>query len=189
MLEEYGDYLTVMRALWRNIADSEPSDELRMRLSSLTDNSLLENRFAFREAYCYMIEALDMNADDVARLRNYYTRRGVIRGGLYNRMPDRARTGSTKHNLDADGRCCVWYVCCHEYYMFLYLMRHGDVEGCREILRDAMKYAMTDEYYMIERYKEDDPWFSPWSPNASASGRVVNMMLDLAEYSQKNRTE
>jgi hypothetical protein len=37
---------------------------------------------------------------------------------------------------------------------------------------------MTSEYYMIERYHENDPYFCPWSPNASANGRLINMLLD-----------
>ena len=40
----------------------------------------------------------------------------------------------------------------------------------------TLNYAMTDEYYMLERYNEQDPWFSPWSPNASANGRTILML-------------
>ena len=48
-------------------------------------------------------------------------------------------------------------------------------------LRDNEAFAMTDECYMLERYKASDPWFTPWMPNASASGRTILMMLDMAE--------
>ena len=37
---------------------------------------------------------------------------------------------------------------------------------------------MTDEYYMQERYDDHDPWFAPWSPNFSANGRMIIMLLD-----------
>ena len=54
-------------------------------------------------------------------------------------------------------------------------------DRCREILRDAERYAMSDEYYMLERYHMRDPWYTPWTPNASCSGRMINMLLDMAE--------
>ena len=31
--------------------------------------------------------------------------------------------------------------------------------------------------YMVERFHEDNPWFIPWSPNASANGRLITMLL------------
>lgn len=40
-----------------------------------------------------------------------------------------------------------------------------------------MKYSMTAEYYVGERYRDDTPWYFPWSPNASGSGRIVQMLL------------
>ncbi len=50
---------------------------------------------------------------------------------------------------------------------------------CREILGGMHKYAMTDEYYMFERYHQRCVWFAPWSPNASANGRFIIMLLDF----------
>ncbi|MBO7171041.1 MAG: hypothetical protein J6W28_07690 [Clostridia bacterium] len=52
-------------------------------------------------------------------------------------------------------------------------------DKCEEILRDALRFAFTEDGYMIERYHQRDPWFAPWSPNASACGRIVCMLLDL----------
>ena len=40
-----------------------------------------------------------------------------------------------------------------------------------------MKYSITTEYYVGERYRDDTPWYYPWSPNASGSGRIIQMML------------
>ena len=36
----------------------------------------------------------------------------------------------------------------------------------------------TDEGYVGERIHEKIPWFFPWIPNASGSGRILNMLLD-----------
>ena len=38
---------------------------------------------------------------------------------------------------------------------------------------------MTDEYYMVERYADNDPYYVPWSPNSSANGRLISMLLDF----------
>ena len=46
-------------------------------------------------------------------------------------------------------------------------------------MASTVRYSMTEEYYMVERYDSADPYFVPWSPNVSASGRLINMMLDL----------
>ena len=98
-------------------------------------------------------------------------------------MPDKAsdikESGSTRFNLDENGRCVAWYVCCHEYHWFKYFMRHGRLDMCERLLRGVYDYAMTDEYYMLERYNERDPYFAPWSPNASANGRTICMLLDF----------
>lgn len=176
---EYEDYMTVMRRLWQKISDRERSDELSVPHSPIVPEEVLAEQFQFGDFVGYFVEGMDISEADVTRILNYYTRRGIVRGGLYDRMPDGKSRGASKQNLDEDGKCTVWYVCCHEYYWFLYFLRHGMRERCEEIVRDTLLYAMTDERYMVERYNQRDPWFAPWSPNASANGRTVNMLLDL----------
>ena len=130
----------------------------------------------------FLTNALKMPPDDYEKLFNFYKRRGFMKGGLYNRMPDKDPSipGVVASNIDSNGRSRVWYVCAQEYGWFKCLMHHGDVERCREIVADNIKFAMSDEFYMIERYHVNDPWYAPWSPNASCSGRLIDMMLDLA---------
>jgi hypothetical protein len=48
----------------------------------------------------------------------------------------------------------------------------------KEILDAQLKYIMTPEYYMMERYDETNPFYTPWLPNASANGRTMLMILD-----------
>ena len=176
---EYEDYLSTIKKLWRNIADKNDSDELAIPLSPVVPDELIEDNFHFGVFGAYLVEAIDLDEKDVERVLNYYTRRGVFRGGLYDRMPDRNTSGSTLYNLDENGKCIVWYVCCVEYYWFVYFLRHGMRDKAEEIIRDAEKYAMTDEYYMVERYNQRDPWFTPWCPNASANGRMICMLTEF----------
>ena len=46
------------------------------------------------------------------------------------------------------------------------------------ILEAALKFSMSRELYVGERYRDDEPWFLPWSPNCSGSGRIIQMLLD-----------
>jgi uncharacterized protein len=43
-------------------------------------------------------------------------------------------------------------------------------------------------HLMLERYKASDPWFTPWMPNASANGRTILMMLDMAKADGHEQT-
>ena len=51
-------------------------------------------------------------------------------------------------------------------------------DKAQEIIDAEINYSMTDEYYMVERFSDRDPWFVPWSPNASAAGRLILMFLN-----------
>ena len=177
--EEYHDYLALMRSVWKKYADKETSDKLSVPFSPTLPDELVSEKFLFSPMTGYMVEGIDMDERDALRVLRYYTESGMIKDGFYDRMPNHKSVGSAKCNLDEDGNCLVWYVCCHEYYWFLYFLRHGMRDKCEEILRTALRFAFTEDGYMIERYHQRDPWFAPWSPNASACGRVVCMLLDL----------
>ena len=82
-----------------------------------------------------------------------------------------------KHSYNAAGKSVVWYVSTAEFAFFKYFHRHGMQERCEQIIRDQIRFSMTDEYYMVERFHEDNPWFIPWSPNASANGRLISMLI------------
>jgi len=149
-----------------------------MRYSPSGLNECFEGSFAFNPQMSLLAEAIGMDDRDIVRLTNYYTRRGVFRGGLRDRLKDGRDWGSCRYNLDENGKCLVWYVCFQDYHWFRIFMERGDKERAGEIIDAMFRYAMTDEYYMLERYNQRDPYFAPWMPNASANGRMINMLLD-----------
>jgi hypothetical protein len=53
----------------------------------------------------------------------------------------------------------------------------------KQTLLAQFEYAMTPEFYIQERYADNDPAFCPWQPNASANGRTIMMLLDF--YGEK----
>ena len=161
------------------ISAFEGSDELKIPYSPAVPDELIYPTYEFGSFPCTFVDGVDISNEDFERVNNYYTRRGVFQGGLYFRMADKENDYACRENLDENGRCVVWYVCHDEYRIFKYFMRHGMVKRAEEVIKDNFKFAMTDEYYMCERYNQKNPRFAPWSPNASASGRTINMILDF----------
>lgn len=175
---EYDDYMNALRTTWERVKQ-EDDGRIKIPYTPNVPDEVIAKAFVFNPFIAFLVDILDFDIKDAQKVIAEYSSRGMIRGGLYDRMPDKAGGGSTKFNLDESGRCVVWYVTFQEYHWFLYFLRHGMRDKCEEILRDIYRYAMTDEYYMLERYNQRDPYFVPWSPNASANGRVINMLLDL----------
>ena len=176
---EHTDYLATIKREWaRYIADND-FDELKVPYSPAVPDEVIYPNYEFGSFVCTFVDGVDVPLSDFERIDNYYRRRGVFRDGLYYRMADKKNDYTCRENLDENGKCVVWYVCHDEYRMFKYLMRHGMRERAEEIIKANSRFAMTDEYYMCERYNQKNPWFAPWSPNASASGRTINMILDF----------
>ena len=59
----------------------------------------------------------------------------------------------------------------------------GEKALAERILAGTIRYSMSAEYYLGERYRDDNPWYLPWSPNCSGSGRVIQMLLEHAANS------
>ncbi len=176
---EYEGYMNSVRSVWEKIKHEE-NGGIKIPYSPIFSDGEIVKIFPFSPFIAFFVDMLDFDLEDTKKVVKAYTDTGMIRGGLYDRMPDKAKQSIyTKYNLDLSGRCVVWYVACQEYYWFSYFLRHGMREQCEEIMRDIYRYAMTEEYYMLERYHENEPYFVPWSPNASANGRVINMILDF----------
>lgn len=178
--KELDDYRAKLFKYWEiRKEEQKDSDELEPCYAPVgSDEKFLKN-FLFARHIWEFMRACDISEEDCERVLKYYKKRGLINGGLYNKMPNNlGRIGSQKHAIDAVGNSVVWYVATAEYGYFKYFHRHGMNERCEEMISDLIKYAMTDEYYMIERFNQDEPYFIPWSPNASANGRLITMILD-----------
>ncbi len=177
---ECEDYLAVMYNIWNEYVREVGGGELYVRYSpSLPDEVVMAN-FAFSPHPAYFVDGLDLPEEQVERILVTHEKKGYMNGcGLYDRMPDCDNSsGIPSGTLDENGKCLIWYVCNQEYYWFKYFCRHAMTDRCREILEGAYRFAMTDEHYMLERYHQRNVWFAPWSPNASASGRFILMLLN-----------
>jgi hypothetical protein len=169
-----------MKKYWNlRLLQHKDSDELPGYYAPIGENAPYEKSFIFSCNTWSAINVLDADVADCEKFLRYLDRRKLRHGGLYNKMPGTiGPRGSLKHSYDATGKSVVWYVSTAEACFFRYFLRHGMYERCEEIIRDNIRFAMTDEYYMIERFHENEPYFIPWSPNASANGRLIKMLVD-----------
>ena len=72
----------------------------------------------------------------------------------------------------------VWYTMQSEIYWVKSWMACGEREKAFETLRGIMRYGMTEEYAVAERYCSINPWYSPWQPNGSGSARFIEILLE-----------
>jgi len=115
------------------------------------------------------LDLIDETTNIPERLENGCRELGVFGPGLTWLMADRG--------VFRDGHK-VWYGSWTDLEWFKYYSRSGQREKMKAILDAQLKYIMTPEYYLMERYDETNPFYTPWLPNASANGRTMLMMLD-----------
>lgn len=173
---EYTSYRAAIQSCFdraREIAGDSDELEISSFVPGFIGN---EKEFAFSPFIGVVMEALDVERDDVIRIMNYMTRRERIKNGLYWRMPVHY------YRYDSDGVVREWYPTLDDCYWFNAFARIGMLDKCDEIVESTIKYSMTDEGYMQERFHESDPYFTPWSPNASGNGRMITMLLKQAAF-------
>ena len=166
---EYEDYVDCMLDVFNKIVDfDKASKTIRV---PLTPNG--DDKFFVESFYPYLFEATVVRAlldvldpGVVDRLKARLVSTGLYKNGLYARMP--YQNGDTH----------VWYTSISDFDWFDIYQKLGRREEALEIIKAQIKYSMTAEYYMIERYNDDDPYYVPWSPNVSAMGRLINMLMD-----------
>lgn len=72
----------------------------------------------------------------------------------------------------------TWYTSFAEYTLYRYFGKCGNAKKQKEILDGQLKYGVSNEYYLCERYDDHDAFIAPWCPNASANGRLILMLFD-----------
>ncbi len=105
-----------------------------------------------------------MKKEDVPRVVKWLEGEGLCENGLYAKM--------MMHNPH------LWYTTPSEYYWLSSFMMTKNYEKAKETLDAILNYTVSTEYYTVERYKDDDPYFGPWSPNASGNARIIDMLCE-----------
>lgn len=125
---------------------------------------------------------IDSKSDVFKKIEKYFINRGWMKNGLTGLMTDCLLQQSFQGDKWAGH---TWYVNFPDMVWFYAWLKRGEKKKAKKTLDAQLKYAMSPEYYMVERYADNDPAFCPWQPNASANGRTIMMLLDF--YGQKRR--
>ncbi len=121
---------------------------------------------------------IEAESDTAKLVENYFHNRCLMKNGLHGLMND----GQLRQGHRSDSWAGhTWYTSYPDLCWFEHWLRIGRIEEAEKTLEAQMLYAMTPEYYMNERYADNDPYFVPWLPNASANGRFLMMYNDLVE--------
>ncbi len=168
MRKEHTEYLADMKRHFKKYYDAQDGkDTLRPPLMPMGDDTFLVEDFypqlyQGRFVYCGIVD----NEKDMLRVYNYMIEAGITKEGLglYGHMPYK------------NGNNNIWYLSFPDIYWFEIWMQYGYREKAKVIIDAQLRYAMSDEYYFAERIDAGDPYFVPWSPNASAAGRTLIML-------------
>ncbi len=120
---------------------------------------------------------LDPRSALFERVEKYFRNRGWIHNGLTGLMTDGLFSWGQFYSDPWAGH--TWYLSTSDLCWFYAWLERGERTKAAQTLRAQFRYGMTPEYYMAERYADNDPTFCPWQPNASANGRTITMMLDF----------
>ena len=167
--KDYRKELSKAMDVWR--AKAAGQDEFRVPISAEGDDDPLTEAFMFYLHPGRFAEAGLLTADEMLRLRTWLMRRGYANeNGLYDNQIAR----------HPECRAHIWYTTWSELQWFRAWRRVGREDLAKQALDACLRFALTDELYVGERYHDANPWYYPWSPNASGSGRIVFMLLDSA---------
>jgi len=118
---------------------------------------------------------IDPCSEVFEKVERYFRNRGWMKNGLTGLMTDGLFRGGYASDPWAGH---TWYVSYSDFCWFLGWMKRGEKEKAFETLWAQIRYGMSEEYYMLERFADNDPAFCPWQPNASANGRLIQMLFE-----------
>ena len=163
----YRSAMVAVLDVWRR--KYEGCDELRIPASAdgEDDDGLEKFRFPSPGA---LADAGFLTENELLRTRLWLVRRGYANErGLYKNLASR----------DPACRRHVWYTTWAELEWLRAWLRVGRRDLAAKALEASLLTAVTDEYYVGERYHDANPWFYPWSPNASGMGRILQMISEI----------
>ena len=177
---EWKDYRATIEKLldgWRE--KSKGKDELFLPITATgeREEELVQQGFFYLHPAGFAESGL-LTTDELLRLRMNILRRGFANeNGLYMRHPSPVPEFN-RH---------VWYTTWSEKQWMVAWMRAGKFDLAQRALEATLKYSVSDEFIVGERYHDTNPWYFPWSPNASGSGRIVQMLFDCPEPAVKKK--
>ena len=168
----FADYLGVMRervlVFKRESADKDDFD-----IPIVPDRAQARLARAFPRLYHGGMVLLGLangylDGEDAMRVWTWCLRNG--------QASDQGLTGNFANGDPAASH--YWYTTSQDVLWHRLFRKLGRHDLADKIIAATIRYSMSEEMYMGERYRDDEPWFLPWSPNCSGSGRIIQMLLD-----------
>ncbi|MBR4654973.1 MAG: family 10 glycosylhydrolase [Kiritimatiellae bacterium] len=167
------DYRKVIRRLLdKAFAPQAGSDELTLPIDAgfAREDPMFEQRFMGSHPGDFA-EMGFLTEEEILRIGLRNIRRGLAHpNGLHGRIVSADPT-----HFDH-----VWYTTWSEIQWYRAWRRLGRRERARREIETSLRFAVTDEYLVGERFHDATPWYYPWSPNASGNGRIILMLLEEA---------
>ncbi len=171
---EWQDYRAVIvKVLDRWREKSKGRDELFLPITATgeREDELVSQGFFYLHPAGFAASGL-LSADELVRLRRNLLRRGFANeNGLYMRHPS---------PIAVLGRH-IWYTTWSEMQWMMAWLRVGRNDLAEQALQATLRFSVSDEFIVGERYHDVNPWYFPWSPNASGSGRIVRMLFSVRQ--------
>lgn len=163
---EAEDYRNAIQCLLNKCLEKyKDADILPIPLSPNDDDHILFNDYRMpRTRVSQFIRYGFVDLKEIPRVLTWLEGEGLCKNGLYTRM--------IKHNYN------VWYLTEPEESWLICFMRAGLYDKAKEVLDAILNLTVSTEYYNVERYKDDDKYYTPWSPNASGNARIINMLFE-----------
>jgi hypothetical protein len=119
---------------------------------------------------------IDPESELFTKVEKYFRNRGWIKNGLTGLMTDSLLASGIMSDPWAGH---TWYVSIADICWFFAWLKRKEYNKARMTLKAQMLYGMSSEFYMQERYSPKDLSFCPWQPNASANGRLIQMLFEF----------
>lgn len=173
----YEDYMACMkRLLDAEVANNTRGDEILLtnKLGVTLTDPPSGPYFDDGPGNLLLAGVMDPCGETTEKIERYFRRRGCMRNGLTGLMNDGLIFQG--HNADPWAGH-TWYTSSGDKNWFLTWLKRGEREKARQTLEAQLYYGMTAAYYLMERYADNDPYWVPWCPNASANGRLLQMLF------------
>ena len=175
--DAHADYLACMKKLLaEEVAKNTRGDEILLTNKIGVELTDPPSGPYFDDGPINLLQAgvLDPCSETTEKVERFFRRRGCMRNG---------RTGLMNDGLIFQGHNAdpwaghTWYTSSCDKVWFMTWLARGEREKAQETLEAQMYYGMTSGYYLMERYADNDPYWVPWLPNASANGRLLQMLF------------
>ena len=168
----YLDYLSVIKNIFEKYADEQRNSQFLYIPRDSKNIPEIEAELN-KDPFGYMcpngllsVGGAGYGTPDAEKLIYTYSHGGQSKNGLIE--PCYRSTAGT-------GR--TWYTTAAEMRRFEYYVKCNNRKEQKKLIDALLKYNVTTEYLQPERIDDHNAYIAPWMPNASANGRLLQMLF------------